>query len=186
MFNKTTLIRRFELVPKWNFKINFDFSPISFLSDDFIALNIIELHLEGFKTAIQPKSIDVPGLAFDTETYPLGPYQIKYPTNVVFDDIPIDFYYDTNGNIEKFYSLWQSLMSDFNTGAKYPRSYYEANIKVDILDRRDKPCYTYTFFKCYPVSRDRIQYNYQDQDYVDTFVINFKVNGGYSVDSPII
>jgi len=196
-------IKSFELVPDWNFFVDFtvtvaalqqqivnyininkfgdvegELAEISGIADKLGAFDLSALSLS-VKTITAP-DIDVIG-----QTVNLGGINIDVADTLQMgngNSLTMTFYATTGEILPKFYYLWLSIMFNFAEDYKRPKGTYEAPISIYIYNRVNQLICKRTYNACSPRSLiDRI-FDASETKYLDPTNISFRVNGGVEID----
>lgn len=115
------------------------------------------------------ESVRMPGIVLDpTETrrYGVGPRH-KFPTNVTFQDISINFLEDGRGSVHKFFYRWMSFIFNFSgssssfqfgsitnqpsNSVRYKRD-YAVPIEIRVYDNNGRKINSITLLEAYPIA----------------------------------
>jgi len=184
--------KQFELMPAYNFVIDFSDLSIDHPYGFTFAKGITD-RMSELVYAYDSNTING-----EVEEVIKNTLNLNHPKSIDIDDITFGFYLDETGFIDAIYHLWMGARKNFKTGSSYPRDYYERDIKIYFLDRRtDKkqffektlsstsqmiPRMIITLHRCFPQSREKLVFDYNKNEYIGTFNMNIKVNGGLTIE----
>jgi hypothetical protein len=125
--------------------------------------------------------------------------QINFAGERTFDQWNVTIYNDTSFNIRNAIEQWQAGIQNYaaTTGRTNPRD-YQVDLDVHQLDRNGASIKSYKFTDAYPTNIGAIALDYEQQNQIETFDIEFtynyftsnstegnSVNVNVSVDTPI-
>jgi hypothetical protein len=128
-------------------------------------------------------SVKVPGVDLDTQNvsrYGIGPSQ-KFPTNVNFTDIDINFL-DTNGNyIWKYFAKWMNGIFDYTgvSGGSQPsykveyKKYYQTDIQIFIFDNAGRQTNAIILKEAFPISLSDVSLSWSENNRLYEFNVRF-------------
>jgi hypothetical protein len=140
-------------------------------------------------------SVKVPGVDLDTQNvsrYGVGPSQ-KFPTNVNFTDIDINFL-DTNGNyIWKYFAKWMNGIFDYTgvSGGNEPsykveyKKYYQTNIEIFVFDNDGRQTNAIILKEAFPISLSDVSLSWSENNRLYEFSVRFSFRewfySGYNI-----
>ena len=134
-------------------------------------------------------SVRIPGVALVLQRvfrYGVGPEQ-KFPTNVNFTDININFIDTANKDLWKKFTVWFNDMFDF-TGlrgggiASYKteyKQYYTTDIKIHIFDNEGKQRNVVVLMEAFPTTLSEVGLSWSDNNRVYEFSVGFAFRQWY-------
>lgn len=89
----------------------------------------------------------------------------------------INVFNDTNFLIRNVMERWNNLMLNYSatSGALRPAD-YQVDMSVHQLDRNDRIIKTYRFYDAYPISVGQIQLDFEQNNQIETFDVEFVYN----------
>ena len=140
-------------------------------------------------------SVKVPGVDLDTQNvsrYGVGPSQ-KFPTNVNFTDVDINFL-DTNGNyIWKYFAKWMNGIFDYTgvSGGNEPsykveyKKYYQTNIEIFVFDNAGSQTNAIILKEAFPISLSDVSLSWSENNRLYEFSVRFSFRewfySGYNI-----
>jgi len=128
-------------------------------------------------------SVKIPGVDLDTQNvsrYGVGPSQ-KFPTNVNFTDIDINFV-DMNNNVFwKYFAKWMNGIFDYtgNSGGSEPsykveyKKYYETDIQIFIFDNAGNQTNAIILKEAFPISLSDVSLSWSENNKLYEFSVRF-------------
>jgi hypothetical protein len=129
-------------------------------------------------------SVKVPGVDLDTQNvsrYGIGPSQ-KFPTNVNFTDVDINFL-DTNGNyIWKYFAKWMNGIFDYtgtsggNSEPSYKveyKKYYQTDIQIFVFDNAGRQTNAIILKETFPISLSDVSLSWSENNRLYEFNVRF-------------
>jgi len=103
-------------------------------------------------------------------------HYVVLPYDSINENITMSFYIDTEFNLYKKFNKWVNDIYNSNTNEFSYRNTYVKTISVKVLDRTDKPIYSYEFIDAYPLSIKEPTLTSSEQNNFATFDITFDYN----------
>lgn len=89
----------------------------------------------------------------------------------------ISVYNDTNFLIRDAFEVWSNAIVNYDTtNGLLPPTEYQVQLRVTQLDRNDLPIKIYDFFDAYPTSVGQIALDYETNNAIETFDVEFTYN----------
>lgn len=134
-------------------------------------------------------SVRVPGINYDlfqTYRYGVGP-QLKYPTNVNFSDVTVNFTETGQTALWKHFKRWMANIFDFvgTSGGSQPsykteyKRYYQTNIGILICNNEGKLITTVVLKEAYPVSLSDVNLSWGENNKLYEFSVRFTFREWY-------
>jgi len=154
----------------------------------------------------------LPGVALGTEEIRMPGYGIaeKRPNNIAFQDMPLTFLNDSNGQVLTFFHQWMQSIYNFNKSTNpaataqglpmntfaYPKDYY-GTINISHFDDAGEQIIQYTLNEAYPLAIADIQvdwglvdqlvrvpvtfaYSYWDSETLDPGYVDYRSEAVYN------
>lgn len=101
--------------------------------------------------------------------------EVKLAGERIFDPWTITVVNDTEFKLRRPFERWMNLMNNLvtNTGRTTP-SDYQAEIRVQHLDRNDVVLQTYVLSDAFPINMSEIALQYGQNDVVEEFTVTFQ------------
>ena len=204
MFIYNKKIQQFDLVPKFNFYVDFTDLLVSFSPEIIREMNISTImsnpkysevildfnkvmanfptilkDFDFINTSLIVKSSNIPGLTMSYNEFNTGPKKTSGNINdVTIDDLSIEFYKEDRNLANTLYYNWISLAMDLNSGAKRPRNYYEKTISIYIFNRYGNPVEFIKFFGCIPKDLSKDKLDVSERNFIDDGILTVTINNG--------
>jgi hypothetical protein len=135
-------------------------------------------------------SVKVPGVNLDTQNvtrYGLGPQQ-KFPTNVNFTDIDINFVDMTDNAMWKYFANWMNGIFDYaglggqNAQASYGveyKQYYITDISINIFNNDGRLSNVIVLKEAFPTSLSDVSLAWNDNNRLYEFNVRFSFKEWY-------
>lgn len=199
--NNLKNIKNFELIPEWNFFVDF-FPTISELYHNLVkycqenpldekAYDIVveitdNLWLDKVEElSFSVKAINDPEVTVVGMDVNLGGSMVNIADKLQLGNantLTIDFYATTSNIAYKLYYLWISIMTDFEEDYKRPRGVYEVPIDIYIFNRQNQQITYKRYNDCSPRSVTDKKFDMLSTKYLDARQFSFRVNGGVEID----
>jgi hypothetical protein len=130
----------------------------------------------------------LPGVALGTEEIRMAGYGAveKRPNNLAFQDMPLTFFNDSNGQVLSFFHQWMQSVYNFNGSTNpagtarnlaagtfaYPKEYY-GTVSITHFDDSGSEIITYTLYEAYPIVVGDIQVDWGLTDQLVRVPITF-------------
>jgi hypothetical protein len=137
-------------------------------------------------------SVKVPGVSLDTQNvsrYGIGPQQ-KFPTNVNFTDIDINFVDMTDNSIWKYFANWMNGIFDYTgsgrqgSQASYNVQYktnYETDISINVFDNDGRLSNIIVLKEAFPISLSDVSLSWSENNRLYEFNVRFAFREWYYV-----
>lgn len=103
--------------------------------------------------------------------------QVHFAGERTFQPWTVTIYNDVNNNIRNAFEYWQSGIQRYTaTGGLTNPSDYQMPLLVHQLDRNGAPTKIYQFHDAYPTSISPINLDYDTQNQIETFDVEFTYN----------
>ena len=169
--------KKFDLVPNWNFYVDFKDVLIKFLKINK------KFDYSYYMVPILVRGIKFPELQFQEKQFSGKNTEIKYPSILNLDgNLIIKFYPDNRYIGLSFHYEWVQLMVNLSTMIKYAPSRYLSDIKIYIYDRNGKKIQTRTLYDCYPSMIETGEFDKMNLDYHDIYTMSVVVTGGMKIE----
>ena len=102
---------------------------------------------------------------------------VNFAGERTFQPWTVTIYNDTSFNIRNSFEQWQAGIQNYSatTGRTNPRD-YQVDLSVYQLDRNGATIKAYSFKDAYPVSIGAIALDYEQQNQIETFDVEFQYN----------
>jgi len=128
-------------------------------------------------------SVKIPGVDLDTQNvsrYGVGPSQ-KFPTNVNFTDIDINFVDMNNNAFWKYFAKWMNGIFDYTgvSGGSQPsykveyKKYYETDIQIFIFDNAGNQTNAIILKEAFPISLSDVSLSWSENNKLYEFSVRF-------------
>lgn len=156
-----------------------------------------------FQISISKPNVNVPGGSLDDLRFLAKSAQL--PASTVAD-IPVNFrgrevhfagersfqpwsievYNDTNFAVRNAFESWiDTIQNAESTNGVLDPSQYQVDMEVSQLDRNDRIIKTYTFYNAWPTNVGQIQLDWDANNAIETFSVDFTYNYWVSTDPAI-
>jgi hypothetical protein len=135
-------------------------------------------------------SVKVPGVSLDLQNvsrYGLGPQQ-KFPTNVNFTDIDINFVDMTDNAMWKYFASWMNSIFDYtgsggqkaqaSYGVEY-KKYYETDISINIFNNDGRLTNIIVLKEAFPISLSDVSLSWSENNRLYEFNVRFAFKEWY-------
>jgi hypothetical protein len=204
MFIYNKKIQQFDLIPKYNFYVDFTDLLVSFgpevikemgisssmsnprysdIEIDFIKIiaefPTILKDFDFINTSLIVRSANLPGLSLSYNEFNTGPKKTAGNVgSVITDDLVIDFYKEDRNLANTLYYNWISLAINLENGTKRPRDFYEKTISIYIFNRYGKPVEFSKYFGCIPKDLTKDKLDVTERNFIDDGSMTLVVNNG--------
>ena len=138
-------------------------------------------------------NVRIPGVSFDqlnSYRYGIGP-QEKFPTNVNFQDISINFIDTGNNDLWKYFYAWTNGIFDYTgvSGGSSPsyqveyKDYYATDIFIHVMDNSGNQTLSVGLKEAYPISVDNVGLAWSENNKLFEFNVNFTFREWYIEDA---
>ena len=127
-------------------------------------------------TSFMCEAAQLPGSTLGMITVPFRGRQLKMAGDRVFDTWSPQIINDTDFNVRNAMERWMNGMNahSANKGLTSPLD-YEADLKVEQLDKDETVLKTYTLRGCFPTSISPIDLAYSNTDDIERFTVEFQM-----------
>ena len=143
----------------------------------------------GTNTVIDPSieyranSVKIPGVDLETQNvsrYGVGPSQ-KFPTNVNFTDVDINFVDMNNNAFWKYFAKWMNGIFDYTgrSGGSQPsykveyKKYYETDIQIFVFDNAGNQTNAIILKEAFPISLSDVSLSWSENNRLYEFSVRF-------------
>ena len=125
-------------------------------------------------TSFMCRSAQLPGSTIPAMTVPFRGRQLQKAGDRVFEPWTVTIINDTNFTIRDSMERWMNGINahTLNTGLVNPTD-YQADLKVDQLDKDENILKTYNFIASFPTSVSPIELAYDANDQIEEFTVEF-------------
>lgn len=159
----TINVNRYNFYPSFSFRVEMPYFS--------------EIPNIGRKMQNYVKSVNIPEFSVEEVSVNLVNFDYKFPKFSFIREFTIDFYIDDNNDVFNYFSVWYKNMFDTKTSIKKIKSLYEKNIVVYIYKDTGMKGMKYIFNNCYPKNFMKFDLDYNSDDRIISFSVNFVVNG---------
>jgi hypothetical protein len=128
-------------------------------------------------------SVKVPGVDLDTQNvsrYGVGPSQ-KFPTNVNFTDVDINFLDNNNNAFWKYFAKWMNGIFDYTgvSGGSQPsykveyKQYYQTDIQIFVFDNAGRQTNAIILKEAFPISLSDVSLSWSENNKLYEFSVRF-------------
>lgn len=136
--------------------------------------NRFQVLIPGFgEAALLAKDANLPQVNINTAPYRTFPPLRQDASDVVYDDLTIIFYVDTNYNIRKLLERWYSEILNKQDGTWRYRDDYTRDIQVFMLDEFNTVRLTGYFIDAFPKTIGSIEKSFDGKDEIQTLTCTF-------------
>lgn len=126
---------------------------------------------QGLNALVQQASL--PQLAFHTAMWRNIGVGIKYPYDLLFNEVSVTFIDTADMKIQKFYVEWIDQMYDRDTRGWEFKDSYVRDMTIDKLDRNNNSVMQYYLNDCYPTNISDVSLNTGGQNSLTNLTITF-------------
>jgi len=125
-------------------------------------------------TSFMCRSAQLPGSTIPAMTVPFRGRQLQMAGDRVFEPWTVTIINDTNFTIRDSMERWMNGINahTLNTGLVNPTD-YQADLKVDQLDKDENILKTYNFIASFPTGVSPIELAYDANDQIEEFTVEF-------------
>lgn len=136
--------------------------------------NRFEVLIPGFaESTFLANECNLPQISINTTPYRQFPPLQQHATDVIYDDLVINFYVDSNYNIRKLLEQWYQEIINLEEGTWSYRDDYMRDIQVNFLDEQDATKLSGNFLSAYPKSIGSIDKSFQAGNEIQTITATF-------------
>ena len=127
-------------------------------------------------TSFMAKAAQLPGSVIAAIEIPFRGRKLKIAGDRTFEPWTITVINDTNFTVRNAMETWSNGINAHaaNTGITNPND-YQADLKVEQLDKDESVLKTYNFRGCFPTNISAIDLNYETNDTIEEFTVEFQV-----------
>lgn len=121
------------------------------------------------------QTTQLPSVNFHTAMWRNIGVGVKYPYDIMFNEIPITFADTSDMSIQKFYIDWMNEIydPDVRGGGFAYRDEYVREMTINKLDRENNIQLKYTLNKCYPIHIGEVALSQASQNTLSNLTITF-------------
>ena len=159
----TINVNRYNFYPSFSFRVEMPY---------FSEIPNIDRKMQNYV-----KNVNIPEFSVDDVIINLVNYEYKFPRLLFIREFSIEFYIDDENNVFNYFLTWYKNMFDTKTSIKKVKSFYEKQIIVYIYKDTGLQGIKYIFNNCYPKNFIKFDLDYNSDDRIISFPVNFVVNG---------
>ena len=136
--------------------------------------NRFEILIPGFgESTFLATDCNMPSISISTNPYRTFPPLTQEPTDIVYEDLTVNFLVDANYNIRKLFQEWLEEILDFQAGTWAYRDDFVRDIQVNLLDEENLIKLSGNFIDCFPTQIGSLEKSFAAGDEIQTLPITF-------------
>jgi len=135
--------------------------------------NRFQVEIPGIPEDLLASECNLPALNINTTPNRHYPPMHHVATDIVFEDLAITFYVDSNYNIRKQFQLWINEIINIQDGSWNFFDEYVRDINISFQDEENADKLEVKYINCFPKSIGSIDKSYESQNEIQTFQVIF-------------